>query len=305
MPFHIPAISRREFIVRTLAGGAGALALRDLRADEPEVDHDFWALYSDTHIAGSTAKVWRGEPMYDNSRRVNREMFGMPKRPCGLIHFGDCAFKEGLAEDYETFQSTIRAMAQSGIPVHLMVGNHDERETFWRSLSKETAGPRPIASRHIAIVEHARANWFLLDSLDKTDESPGSVGGAQCAWLAKELDARADKPALVCVHHDPRVGSKAEKDAGLTDTQALLDVIVARRQVKALIFGHTHAWKLSMLGDLHFVSLPAVGYPSKSGAPSGWVTCSLKADGMRLELHSRDPGHKDHLRPIELTWRAA
>ena len=58
-----------------------------------------------------------------------------------------------------------------------------------------------------------------------------------------------------------------------------------------------------MLGDLHFVNLPAIGYPSKSGSPSGWVTCFLKADGMRLGLHSRDPGHKDHLRPIELTWR--
>jgi hypothetical protein len=63
--------------------------------------------YSDSHIAGSTAKVWRGQPMYDNAQRVNREMFGLPKRPCGLIHLGDCAFKAGLAEDYETFRSTI------------------------------------------------------------------------------------------------------------------------------------------------------------------------------------------------------
>lgn len=303
MPFHLPAISRREFLVRTL--GAGALALGNLRAEEPSADPDLWALYSDTHIAASTAKVWRGEAMYDNSRRVNQEMFGLPKRPCGLIHFGDCAFKEGLAEDYETFQSTIRAMRQSGIPVHLMVGNHDERETFWQMLSKETAGPRPIANRHVAIVEHPRANWYLLDSLKKTDESPGAVGAAQCAWLAKELDARANQPALVCVHHDPRVGARAEKDGGLTDTPALLEVIAPRRQVKALIFGHTHAWKLSMLGDLHLVNLPAIGYPSKSGAPSGWVTCELKGDGMRLALRSRDSGHKDHLRPIELTWRAA
>ena len=303
MPFHIPAISRRQFLVRTLAGGA--LALSEAGADEPEVDPNLFALYSDSHIASSTAKVWRGEPMYDNARRVNQEMFGMPKRPCGLIHLGDCAFKNGLVSDYETFRSIIRPMAQSGIPVHLMVGNHDERQAFWSSLSEETEGPRPLASRHVAIVEHARANWFLLDSLEETDESPGSVGAAQCAWLAQELDARPGRPALVCVHHDPLVGAKADKESGLTDTQALLDVIVPRRQVKALIFGHTHTWKLSVLGDLHFVNLPAIGYPSKSGAPTGWAACSLKEDGMRLVLHSRNARHKDHLRPIELTWRAA
>ena len=304
MPFHLPSISRREFLVRTLAGGAGALAIRDGRAEEPGVDPDLWAFYSDSHIAESTAKVWRGEAMYDNARRVNRELFGLPQRPCGLIHFGDCAFKRGLPEDYITFQSTIRTMPQSGIPVHLMVGNHDEREAFWKTLSKETEGPRPLASRHLAIVEHARANWFLLDSLDETDESPGKLGAAQCAWLATELDARPDKTALVCVHHPPLVGAKEDSESGITDTRALLEEIVRRRQVKALIFGHTHRWRLSMLGDLHLVNLPAIGYPSKSGAPTGWVTGLLKDDGMRLVLRSRDSGHKDHLRPIELTWRS-
>ena len=305
MPFHLPSISRREFIVRTLAGGAGALAIRNGLAAGPETDPDLWALYSDSHIAASTAKVWRDEPMYDNARRVNREMLGMRRHPCGMIHFGDCAFKEGLAEEYGTFRSTISPIQQSGIPIHLMVGNHDARETFWNSLKAETSGPRPVASRHVAIVEHARANWFLLDSLDQTDKSPGLVGSEQRAWLAKELDARKDKPALVCVHHPPLVGSKADSDSGIKDTQALLDVIVPRRQVKALVFGHTHRWKLAMLGDLHLVSLPAIGYPSKDGAPTGWVACWLHDDGMRVVLSSRDTSHKDHFRPIELAWRSA
>lgn len=303
MPFHLPAITRRQFLVRTVAGGASALAAQHGIAEEPSVDPDLWAFYSDSHIAESTAKFWRGEAMYDNARRVNREMFGLPKRPCGLIHFGDCAFKLGMPEDYVTFQSTIRAMPQAGIPVHLMVGNHDEREAFWKCLSKETEGPRPIAHRQIAIVEHRYAIFFLLDSLDETDESPGALGKEQCAWLAKELDARPDKTALVCVHHPPLVGAKEDSESGITDTNALLDVIVRRRQVKAVICGHTHRWKLSMFGDLHLVNLPAIGYPSKSGAPTGWVTGSLLADGMRVVLHSRDSRHKDHLRPIELTWR--
>lgn len=301
MPFHI---SRRKFIVQTLAGGAGALAVQNSFAAPQEVDPDFWALYSDSHIAASTAVVWREEPMYDNARRVNREMLGLRRRPCGLIHFGDCAFKKGLAGDYDTFRSTIRPIQDAGIPMHLMVGNHDDRETFWSSLKAETDGPRPVRSRHVAIVEHARVNWFLLDSLDQTDESTGTVGEEQCVWLAKELDARADKPALVCVHHDPLIGAYADKSSGLTDTEALMKVITPRRHVKAIIFGHTHRWKLTMVDDLHLINLPAIGYPSKEGAPTGWVGCWLHDDGMKLVLSSRDKRFKDHFRPIELAWRS-
>ena len=71
MPFHLPAISRREFLARTVAVGASALAIQRGVADASAVDPDLWAFYSDSHIAESTAQVWRGEPMYDKARRVN------------------------------------------------------------------------------------------------------------------------------------------------------------------------------------------------------------------------------------------
>jgi 3',5'-cyclic AMP phosphodiesterase CpdA len=302
VPFHLPPITRREFLARSLAAGAGLLALGKSHADETRVDADFWALYSDTHIAEDTAAIWRGEPMFSNAQRVNRELFAAAERPCGLIHFGDCAFKTGLPGDYGTFHQITHPITHSGIPVHLMVGNHDAREAFWKVLTEETAGPRPMASRHAAVVEHARTNWFLLDSLDQTDESSGKLGVEQCAWLEKELDARQDKPALVCVHHNPLIG-KTDGKSGLVDTTALLQAVSPRRQVKALIFGHTHSWQLSMLGDLHLVNLPAIGYPSKPGAATGWVEAHLHDDQMRLVLHSRDTAHRDHLRPIDLVWR--
>jgi calcineurin-like phosphoesterase family protein len=303
MPFYLPPITRRQFVVRTLAAGAGALMPRALWAEAPAVDPDLWALFSDTHIAESTAGFWRGESMYDNAQRVNNELFALPKRPCGLIHLGDCAFKVGRAGDYETFQSLLKPVSGSGIPIHLMVGNHDERQTFWKSLSKETAGPRPVANKHVAIVEHPRVNFFLLDSLEETDASPGRVGVEQCTWLARELDARADRPALVCVHHNPLIDAKPDKISGLTDTPALLHVVSPRKQVKALIFGHTHTWQLAKYGGLHLINLPAVGYPSKSDSPTGWVECALRDNAMRLTLHSRDTTQKDHLRPIEFLWR--
>jgi len=302
VPIYLPPITRREFLVRSLAAGAGALTLGKGYAEEKSADPNFWALYSDTHIAENSASIYRGEPMFANALRANRELFAAAERPCGLIHFGDCAFKAGLPGDYGAFHSVLRPITQLGIPIHLMVGNHDSREPFWKVLSEETAGPRPLASRQAAVVEHPRANWFLLDSLEETDKSPGRLGAEQCGWLEKELDARPGKPALVCVHHNPQIG-KSDGNSGLLDTDALLKIVSPRRQTKALIFGHTHTWRLSMLGDLHLINLPAIGYPSKSDSATGWVEAHLGNDELRLVLHSRNTTHRDHLRPIDLVWR--
>ncbi|MEI9897932.1 MAG: metallophosphoesterase [Chthoniobacter sp.] len=100
----------------------------------------------------------------------------------------------------------------------------------------------PLASRRVSIVEAGHANWFMLDSLDVTNQTPGRLGDEQRAWLAKALDARADKPALVMVHHNP-VFADGNK-TGLLDTAELIAILAPRRHVKALLFGHTHTWRL-------------------------------------------------------------
>ena len=53
------------------------------------------------------------------------------------------------------------------------------------------------------LVEGPRANWFLLDSLDEPNKTPGVLGDKQVAWLGQALDARANKPAILVAHHNP------------------------------------------------------------------------------------------------------
>src|SRR5205085_4201559 len=93
----------------------------------------------------------------------------------------------------------------------------------------------PVAGRHVAVVRLPRANLFLLDSLDVTDGVPGRLGEGQLAWLARALDAAADRPALVVGHHDLMTAPPPadRKPSGLLDTEALLKVLEPRKQVKA------------------------------------------------------------------------
>lgn len=302
MPFHIAPLSRREFLRRSVLAGAGLLTIPVLRA-AAAADPDRWALLSDTHIAGDTTVVNRGVNMADHLRAVAAEVRALASAPAGVFVNGDCSLNHGPAEDYAAFAELLKPVTEAGLPLHLTLGNHDERETFWASLKGSRPATPLLASKHVSIVEGARVNWFLLDSLDVTDKTPGLLGDEQRAWLATALDTHAGKPALVMVHHNP-VPAEAGKKAGLTDSEALLALVLPRRQVKAVFFGHTHVWNLTEQDGLHLVNLPAVAYNFKEGVLTGWTDCKLRDGGASLELRATDPGHPLHGQVSELTWRA-
>jgi predicted phosphodiesterase len=83
----------------------------------------------------------------------------------------------------------------------------------------------------------------------------------------------------------------------------LWDVVAARRRVKALVFGHTHTWKLDRRDGVHLINLPAVAYPFAESEPTGWVDAELRGGGIALTLRAFDPRHAAHGKVHELTWR--
>jgi 3',5'-cyclic AMP phosphodiesterase CpdA len=304
MPLHLPPLTRRAFLRRSIAAGAGIVTFSTLRAAESDADPDRWALLSDTHIAADRALVMRNVNMTDHLDAAVKGVRALASRPAGVFVNGDCALMRGLAEDYATFSSLITPLREAGLPLHLTLGNHDDREVFWTALKDARPAVPPLASRQVSIVEGARANWFLLDSLDMVNKTPGNLGDEQRAWLAKALDAHVAKPALVMVHHNPNPKA-SEKKTGLLDTEELLAVLLSRRHVKALFFGHTHTWRFAEQDGLHLVNLPAVAYPFLPAEVTGWVDVRLTEKGAALTLHAHDTQHAAHGKITELAWRAA
>ena len=66
MPIHLPPISRRQFLARSLATGAGLILGQDLLGAAKETDANLWALLSDTHLAADRGRVNNGTNMADN-----------------------------------------------------------------------------------------------------------------------------------------------------------------------------------------------------------------------------------------------
>jgi 3',5'-cyclic AMP phosphodiesterase CpdA len=139
----------------------------------------------------------------------------------------------------------------------------------------------------------------FLDSLLVTGISQGLLGKPQRDWLTGYLSQPASKPIIVFVHHNP----DAESDA-LLDADRLLATIRPVKNVKALLFGHTHVYSITQVDGLHLVNLPAVGYNFADGNPVGWVDSNFTKTGAALTLHAIAGETKDDGKVTRLQWRS-
>ncbi|MEI6537456.1 MAG: metallophosphoesterase [Verrucomicrobiaceae bacterium] len=321
MPFLLPPISRRRFISRSLATIAGSLLTQRNLLAKAETDDASWILLSDTHIDADRFSIAREVNMTTNLEHCIKESLATLSHAAGVILSGDCAHVTGNKADYETFGATIKPLREAGLPVHLLLGNHDDRANFLDALAADAA-PSPVEHRVVACIESPAANWFLLDSLDKVNSTPGRLGAEQLGWLQKALDAKATKPAIIVVHHNVVTGGNKPvlqnaasvssvvatlskpPQAALQDSADLLDVLRPRKHVKAIIYGHTHVWDVKPDDSgIHLVNLPPTSYVFAPGMPSGWVHAALRADGMKLELRCLDASHRSHGEMKDLVWR--
>ena len=306
MPLYLPQLTRREFLRRAALAGVG-LGLAEPVPPKSYAglfgrsrDKNTFAFFSDPHIAADATLKHGGVNMAGHLAACVRELAAWPVRPAAVIVNGDLAFQSGLPGDYGTFGTSIepvRALA----PVHLSLGNHDERKNFWRAFPHDVAKLKSVPQKQAAVFRSGHANWFMLDSLEVPNTAPGEFGPAQLDWLIRELAARPDKPAIIVGHHNlqPPGGT-----TGLKDSAAFEELFMRHRQVKAYIFGHTHDWHVEQhASGVQLVNLPPTGYVFKEGRPSGWVRATLTSDGAEFELRSLDPQHPEHAQVKQLKWR--
>ena len=308
MPLHLPAIRRRTFLAQAAAASCGALVFRSADgATNERVDPDLFAVLNDSHVSENVERAPNGQNISGNLAHVVEYLLALPKRPASVFINGDLAHNKGLPGDYRQLARLIRPLTAAGIDLHLTMGNHDDREVFFEVLAGQRAENPPVASRHTAIVEAAKANFFLLDSLMQTNVAAGDLQGPQLAWLADALDARADRPALVVLHHNPQFKPNGPESkfewGGLRDSTELFAILAARPQVKAYVHGHIHSWGLGRHGNVHIVNTPAVGYVSNPGtSTTGWTMLRLRDDGMTLTTRTIDGKHPWHDHSHDLSW---
>lgn len=297
MPIHLT--SRRQFIAQL---GATA-ALSRVESIAAEVDESLIAILNDTHIG---AQHPASASIPTNLRNTISWLLELPKRPAAVVINGDLALLDGKRGDYEHFAKLIAPLRDAGVPLHLTMGNHDDRAVFYDVLKSDKPESPAVESKHVGVVKLAGANLFLLDSLKATMVTQGLIGEAQMTWLTKLLDEHADKPALLFAHHNPRLGGDPlHFPGGLEDSEALWQDLVKRPQVKAYIHGHIHHRDFNSHQGIHILNTPATSYVAdKKTSTTGWTMAKLGATGGSFTTHTHLTEHEWNGIKVDLKWRS-
>ncbi|GGF50696.1 3',5'-cyclic adenosine monophosphate phosphodiesterase CpdA [Azorhizobium oxalatiphilum] len=155
-------------------------------------------------------------------------------KPDLIIASGDLA--EDTSDDvYAFIAESLRGL---GVPLVVVPGNHDQREPFRRGFAREVgADPEHLAAAHLVDGLHVIALDTLVEG-----KAHGELSERQLAWLRTELDAAAEAPVLIVMHHPPfRTGLPAMDEIGLIAGRAELhDLLAGRKNVTGLLCGHVH-----------------------------------------------------------------
>jgi len=194
------------------------------------------AQITDLHIRPLGKPAYRVSETNALTERALDVVARLQPRPDLLVVTGDLT-DCGLAEEYALLKAML---APLGIPVLLVPGNHDRRETLTAGLDLD---PRQVLDGGFVqfVADLGPMRLIGLDTL-----LPGKSAGALCAtrlaFLDKALTEADGKPVAIFMHHPPFDCGIAHMDAiRLLDGAEDFAAIVARHpNVERILCGHHH-----------------------------------------------------------------
>ncbi|HEY0279959.1 MAG TPA: phosphodiesterase [Solirubrobacterales bacterium] len=172
----------------------------------------------------------------------------------------------------------------TGVPVHVMPGNHDDRAKLREAFAVpgEGEGDEPIDYG----VDLGPLALVVVDSTAPGEEEPGRFEPAQLERLDRALADLGEKPTILAMHHSPLPTAMPGWDgANLlpAEDRALAEVIARHPQVRAIIGGHLHRVATATLA----------GRPVLSG-PSTYLQARPDFDTEQVEMYAGAPGFALH-----------
>lgn len=166
-----------------------------------------------------------------------------------LTHWGEDAA-------YECFKKDI---SELNIPCHLMIGNHDIRETALTHFPDMPTDDNGFVQQ--AIVTDTGV-FILLDTV-KVGTHQGFFCEQRQAWLTAQLETHKDKNVYLFTHHAPfNIGMPVIDAIGINpdDSQALTDIVSKHKNIKHLFLGHYHLAIAGRWHDISFTTLRGMNH---------------------------------------------
>ncbi len=150
-----------------------------------------------------------------------------------LTHHGDIA-------SYELLKNSL---PETLVPLHLMIGNHDNRENFLKVFLQTPTDENGYVQQMVDVDDH---RLVFLDTLDGPPyDYPLSHRGMLCekrlSWLRTQLASAGARKCIIFMHHHPHdVGFKAMDTIRLINGDDFYSAIEEFNNVKHISCGHVH-----------------------------------------------------------------
>ena len=146
-----------------------------------------------------------------------------------LTHNGDIA-------SYERLRDLLTPLK---FPIHLMLGNHDNRENFLKVFPETALDPNGFVQ---SVIDTSDTRFILLDTLSGPpyDSHAGELCERRLKWLETAF-TEAKKPCVLFMHHPPMpTGFAAMDPIMLRDADAFYETTERAGGAQHLICGHIH-----------------------------------------------------------------
>jgi 3',5'-cyclic AMP phosphodiesterase CpdA len=226
------------------------------------------------------------------------EVLALRPHPDAVLVSGDLA-DTAAPEEYRIVRD---ALARLPMPVHVLGGNHDDRDTireFFPVADADGAETGAAADADRAGAEYRYRTDIGGVRLVVCDSTvPGRPQGRlDLDWLAAQLEAPR---VVVAMHHPPfPIGMPALDEIALAaeDTAALAALLGRSPQVLRVICGHTHRAAFGTLGGCGVFTCPGVHLTARLeiGAPDYTMAAEPPAFALHVAL---DGAVTTHVQPI-------
>jgi 3',5'-cyclic AMP phosphodiesterase CpdA len=184
-----------------------------------------------------------------------RAVGALDPAPGAVLVSGDLT-EHGSVSEYERVRELLSALT---MPVHVLAGNHDDREALRKSF------PLPSAVADTASEDYryaTRCGPLRLIGCDTTrpGRDDGAFGADRLAWLEARLSEDLDTPTIVAMHHLPLPTAIPAMDAlGLSraDRVAIDELVAAFPHVGRVVTGHVHRAVVGTLGGCAVFACPS------------------------------------------------
>jgi len=247
---------------------------------------------SDTHITHPGRLISGRVDTAAALRHAVSRVLRLKPRPVAVLISGDLV-DAGHPGEYAQLRELLQPLADAGLPLALMPGNHDARgplQEAFAGLPGVHCGEPGTAAIQYALDLPGPLRLVVLDSLQ--DGRPeGGFDDAKLAQAHALLSERPDLPTLVALHHPPHATGLTVMDAmalqqGLDGFEAL---IAAHPQVQRVVCGHLHRMTLGQVAHAASLSAPSTAHQvTLDLAPDAPLTITLEPAGWLI--HAWGPG---------------